>query len=162
MEGLNMAASGYLPAPALEKIAHFLLSGSDSQTGLLALVALAGVDKHSRRVVRRLRPENSIVFDDLSYCNRKTLGRPLLPREISFARASPDAKASLFLSAARLFINYGEVVFVGQGVTDLLLLEVARKVQHGLVAVRMQVSANVCQPSQPSKGLLIAGSNTRS
>lgn len=133
------APSATLPAPALENIASCLLSGADSQTGLLALVALAGVDRHWRRTVRRLRAEDNLVFDALEVCNRKTLGRPLLQQEITFAKASPDTKASFFLSAARLFVGYGEVAFVGPGVTDLLLLEVARKLQHGLVAVRMQV-----------------------
>ena len=133
------SSAGFLPAPALEKIASFLLAGGDCQSALLNLVALAGVDRHSRRVVRHLRSEDTLIYDALETCSQKTLGRPMFTREISFARASPDSKAAFFLAAARLFVGYGEAAFVGQGVNDLLQLEVARKLQHGLLAVRLQV-----------------------
>lgn len=138
--GVMAEAHGFLPAPALERVATYLLSGTDSQTGLLSLMALAGVDRYTRTVVSRLHSEHAVAFDALEGCSHKTLGRSLLPRELSFARSSADVKTAFFLSAARLFGGYGEVAFGGQGSTDLLLLEVARKVQHGLVALRLQVS----------------------
>ena len=140
-----MAASpGIFPAPALERIVHHLLAGEDSQASLLTLIALAGVSQYTRSIVRRLHTQQCLTLDALHACNRKTLGRQLLPRESAFGQASPDIKLSVFLSAARLFDGYGEAVLSGPGVTDLVLLEVARKQQHSLLSVRVQVSPPLC------------------
>ncbi|KAK9802669.1 hypothetical protein WJX73_003517 [Symbiochloris irregularis] len=132
------APHAFLPGPALERVVHHLLAGTDAQTSLLSLLSLAGVDKYSRSVVRHLHRSHCLTLDALEGCNRKSLGRPLLPREDAFSKAAADTKQTIFLLAARFFVGHSEVFLSGQGVTDLVLLEVARKQQQGLLSVRIQ------------------------
>ena len=141
-----MAEPRVLPGPAVQRIASCLLQGADSQTALLSLVALAGVDRSTRAVIACL-PASTLQFDTLSSCNRKTLGRRPLDREIAFSRASPAYKHDFFLAAARLFKGYSEVAFVGPIVTDNVVLEVARQLQLGLRSVRLQVRPGTVRPT---------------
>ena len=143
-----MAEPRVLPGPAVLRIASCLLDGTDSQTALLSLVALAGVDRSTRSFISCL-PATNLQFDSLASCNRKTLGRRPLDREIAFARASPAHKHDFFLAAARLFRGYSEVAFVGPIVTDVVVLEVARQLQLDLRSVRLQVRLRHGQRCSP-------------
>ena len=143
-----MTQPASFPGPAVERIAAHLMAGQDRQTALLSLIALAGVDRSTRASLSKL-PPLSLAFDSLACCNRKTLGRRPLERELAFARASPGAKHLCFISAARLFGGYADVAFVGPIITDAVVIEVARRLQLDLRSVRVQVSS-LAQASQAS------------
>ena len=141
------------PGPAVDRISWHLLAGSDRQTALLSLLALAGTDRATRAAVSRL-PPLGLAFDSLASVNRKTLGRRPLERELAFARASPAAKHVCFLAAARLFRGFSDAAFVGPIITDAIVIEVARGLQLDLRSVRVQVGPTC--PRDP-QALLAAG-----
>ena len=66
-------------------------------------------------------------MDGLEGATRCSLGRPVTAHEARFRALGPPAKAAAFQAALRLLGGYTRVAFAGEGVTDFVLLEAARR-----------------------------------
>ena len=121
------ARAPFLPDAVVAEIAGRLMEGPDRQAGLLALVALCGVSRQWRATGRRVAPGVALAVDGLEGATRCSLGRPVTAHEARFRALGPPAKAAAFQAALRLLGGYTRVAFAGEGVTDFVLLEAARR-----------------------------------
>lgn len=129
----------HFPDVVVQKICTRLLEQGDSQAALVFVMSMCGVSRQWRAVTKHLEG-GALHYDSLENCGRNVLGRPLNATEAAFRKASPEAKGQLFQSAARLLSGYTQAEFAGEGVTDLALLEAARKVGPNLTSLTVRVS----------------------
>ena len=132
--------SPHLCDAVIQTITSKLMEQADSQAALLSIMAMCGVSQHWRAVARHLEP-TTLFFDSLASCGRNALGRPLNAAETAFRKASPGAKGQFFQAAAKLLSGYNEAEFAGDGITDLTLMEAARKVGDQLTTIAVKVGA---------------------
>ena len=109
-----------LPDLAIRKVAEFASVGDLS---LQTLVALAGINRSWRSIIRTLDPQS------LSFNSKARFSK----------RVSLAGRNAFFLSAAQLFAGISSIELLGEAVTDAVLLEVARRSECRLTTLHVEV-----------------------
>ena len=93
--------------------------------GVFQLLALAGLSKQWRSVVRQHRLSELRLESKVSLSQqRHSFQSDMLP--VAFLQSTSEEKTQVFISAARLLRQHSAVFCSGEAITDIVILEVAK------------------------------------
>lgn len=114
----------HLPDAVVRHIASYAAKGNTPSDVLVTLVSLCGVSRQWRSIARDVEPGLCLGYgaSENSFST--------LPVSQTFKKLTPTQKEVIFRGAARLLTGYTELAFCGDGVTDAVVIDVAKN-SHG-------------------------------
>eukprot|EP00798_Chlamydomonas_sp_ICE-L_P019444 gene19444-26104_t len=133
-EALEAPEAPFLPDGIVKAIARKLCGEPSS---LLSLLSMCGVCQHWRKAVQELQPSDCLCFEDFGNAFSS------LPMVHKFRKASAVCKEDVFSRAAKLLSGYEEASFLGESISDRVLMNVSDTVGQHLTKINVQDAYNV-------------------